>query len=250
MLQRKAIRVLLEGAPEGMTPEDIGWAMARSEQVTEVHDLHLWEYAPGHPVLTAHVLVAEGSDCRDASRPRDDVEAALRGIAHATLQVDRAHTQLLSDHARPVITGTISRGSMSAIRMHTARVDAIALTRCGGAAQDDLDLDADIIEGARGEFSVWVRAIGRWLKSAAVFPSDDAIVAAVEGAAAPPSNLGFFRPSPTTPPEGPRSAGAHELRRAGIQLAAAAASANTIIAPRRRVRHIGAVGLKRHRAHA
>ena len=51
----------------------------------------------------------------------------------------------------------------------------------------DLNLDADIIEGARGEFSVWVGDRKVAEKSAGVFPSDDAIVAAVRGAAAPPS---------------------------------------------------------------
>src|SRR4051794_35160993 len=62
-LQRKALRVLLESAPEGLAPEDLGWAMAHSDEVSQVHDLHLWELAPGHPILTAHVLVAPGADC-------------------------------------------------------------------------------------------------------------------------------------------------------------------------------------------
>ena len=55
---QKAIRVLLESAPEGMPPGDIGIALAHGEHVKEVHDLHVWELAPGHPILTAHVLVA------------------------------------------------------------------------------------------------------------------------------------------------------------------------------------------------
>ena len=70
MLQRKAIRVLLEAAPEGLAPEDVGWAMARAEHVSEVHDLHLWELAPGHPMLTAHVLVAPDADCHAIRRDR------------------------------------------------------------------------------------------------------------------------------------------------------------------------------------
>src|SRR6187455_2496865 len=45
-LQRKAIRVLLEGAPEGIPPAEAGAAMAHGEYVKEVHDLHLWELAP------------------------------------------------------------------------------------------------------------------------------------------------------------------------------------------------------------
>src|SRR4029453_13158619 len=67
-LQRKAIRVLLEGAPEGMPPGEIGAAMAQGEHVKEVHDLHVWELAPGHPILTAHVLVARDVDCHAVRR--------------------------------------------------------------------------------------------------------------------------------------------------------------------------------------
>ena len=48
-LQRRAIRVLLEGAPEGMPPAEVGVAMARGEHVKEVHDLHLWELARAIP---------------------------------------------------------------------------------------------------------------------------------------------------------------------------------------------------------
>ena len=47
VLQRKSIRVLLESAPEATTPSDVGWTMARTPQVSEVHDLHLWELTPG-----------------------------------------------------------------------------------------------------------------------------------------------------------------------------------------------------------
>ncbi len=95
-LQRKAIRVLLESAPTEMPPSEIGTAMAHAPEVTEVHDLHVWELAPRHPILTAHVLVAPGADCH---RIRRDMERMLNTrfrIGHTTLQVDHAPDQLIS----------------------------------------------------------------------------------------------------------------------------------------------------------
>ena len=92
-LQRKSIRVLLESAPEGVAPAEVGWAMARSASVKEVHDLHLWELSPGRPILTAHVLVAPDSDCHGVRR---EIECMLRErfhIEHTTLQVDHAYEQ-------------------------------------------------------------------------------------------------------------------------------------------------------------
>jgi cobalt-zinc-cadmium efflux system protein len=95
-LQRKAIRVLLEGAPEGIPPTEVGLAMAQGEDVKEVHDLHVWELAPGHPILTAHVLVAPDADCHAVRRALERMLSERFKIAHTTLQVEHAHAQLLS----------------------------------------------------------------------------------------------------------------------------------------------------------
>src|SRR5262249_9645072 len=95
-LQRKAIRVLLEGAPEGMPPAEVGMAMARAEHVKEVHDLHLWELAPGQPILTAHVLVASGADCHAIRRALEQMLKQRFRIEHTTLQVDPVQDRLLS----------------------------------------------------------------------------------------------------------------------------------------------------------
>jgi len=95
-LMRKAMRVLLEGAPEGMAPSDIGVALAHGEHVKEVHDLHVWELAPGHPILTAHVLVAKGADCHGVRRTLERMLNERFHIEHTTLQVDHAQERLLS----------------------------------------------------------------------------------------------------------------------------------------------------------
>jgi cobalt-zinc-cadmium efflux system protein len=95
-LQRKAIRVLLESAPAGMPPAEVGMAMAQSQHVKEVHDLHLWELAPGQPILTAHVLVVHDADCHAVRRALERMLKDRFKIAHTTLQVDHAQAQLLS----------------------------------------------------------------------------------------------------------------------------------------------------------
>jgi cobalt-zinc-cadmium efflux system protein len=95
-LLQKSMRVLLEGAPAGTAPADVGWAMAHAELVSEVHDLHVWEVAPGMPVLTAHVLVPPGADCHAIRRALEDMLRNRFHIDHTTLQVDHAHNPLLS----------------------------------------------------------------------------------------------------------------------------------------------------------
>jgi cobalt-zinc-cadmium efflux system protein len=81
-------RVLMEAAPEGLDPREIGMAMAAEPQVDNVHDLHIWEVTSGFPALAAHVIVEPDSDCHQRRR---ELEAMLHerfGIEHVTLQVD------------------------------------------------------------------------------------------------------------------------------------------------------------------
>ena len=81
-------RVFLEAAPEGMDPDEVGRAMAGLPDVSEVHDLHVWEVTSGFPALSAHVLVPRDRDCH---RARRELELLLRerfGLEHTTLQVE------------------------------------------------------------------------------------------------------------------------------------------------------------------
>jgi cobalt-zinc-cadmium efflux system protein len=95
-LVRDSGRILLEAAPEGLDPAQIGRDMAGHDGVVEVHDLHVWEITSGSPALSAHILVAPGLDCH---RLRQDLEGMLRdqySLTHTTLQVDHAPPQLHS----------------------------------------------------------------------------------------------------------------------------------------------------------
>ena len=87
---RETLGVLLEGAPEGMDAREVGVAIASTEGVVGVHDLHLWTITSGFPALSAHVLVDAGADCHAIRR---ELEALLRdrfGLSHTTLQVEHA----------------------------------------------------------------------------------------------------------------------------------------------------------------
>jgi cobalt-zinc-cadmium efflux system protein len=94
-LLRRSGRVLLEGAPEGLSPEEIAAAIGGHPGVTNVHDLHVWEISSGFPALSAHVLVGRGEDCHTIRR---DLEAMLHerfGVDHTTLQVEHTSDRLL-----------------------------------------------------------------------------------------------------------------------------------------------------------
>ncbi|MFE7801313.1 cation diffusion facilitator family transporter [Nocardia sp. NPDC057440] len=87
-LVRESGRIFLEAAPAHLDPDVIGARIVTIPQVTEVHDLHVWQITSGQPSLSAHVLVADGADCHAA---RSTIETTLHdefGLEHTTLQVD------------------------------------------------------------------------------------------------------------------------------------------------------------------
>jgi cobalt-zinc-cadmium efflux system protein len=94
-LLRKTGRVLLEAAPEGMSPDEVAAAIRAYPGVTDVHDLHVWEISSGFPALSAHVLVGREEDCH---RIRRELEGELHerfGVDHTTLQVEHTAERLL-----------------------------------------------------------------------------------------------------------------------------------------------------------
>jgi cobalt-zinc-cadmium efflux system protein len=94
-------RILLEAAPAGVRPDELGGRLAGVDGVSEVHDLHVWEITSGQPALSAHILVAPDGDCHVI---RLSLERLLHDdyhIEHTTLQVDHARTELLQIQPAP-----------------------------------------------------------------------------------------------------------------------------------------------------
>jgi cobalt-zinc-cadmium efflux system protein len=87
-LLRDAGRVLMEAAPAGIDPAEVGARMAGRACVKEVHDLHVWEVTSGYPALSAHVLVEPGGDCHAVRRDLREMLADSYAITHTTLEVD------------------------------------------------------------------------------------------------------------------------------------------------------------------
>ena len=94
-LLRDSGRVFMEAAPRGLDPERIGNALAGTEGVIEVHDLHVWEVTSGMPAVSAHLIVGRDADCHEARWKGARLLADSFGIEHSTLQVEHEHTDEL-----------------------------------------------------------------------------------------------------------------------------------------------------------
>jgi cobalt-zinc-cadmium efflux system protein len=103
-LLRDSGRVLLEAAPRGLDPEEVGRALASEPHVIEVHDLHLWEVTSGFPSLSAHVIVRPDCDTQTHRRKLAELLRVRFGIEHSTLQVEQAGSEGVPLEIEPLHT--------------------------------------------------------------------------------------------------------------------------------------------------
>jgi cobalt-zinc-cadmium efflux system protein len=87
-LIKEPIEVLMETAPEGLDVEAMGAAICTEDGVRSVHDLHVWTVTPGFGALSAHVVVAAGTDVGLARRRLELLLHERFEIDHTTLQME------------------------------------------------------------------------------------------------------------------------------------------------------------------
>jgi len=85
---RDSVAILLESAPAGIDPREVGRRMAAVDGVVEVHDLHIWTITSGFPALSAHVLVRRDDDCHARRRELEELLHREFELEHTTLQVE------------------------------------------------------------------------------------------------------------------------------------------------------------------
>ncbi len=90
---RQALHILVEGAPDDVTPRQVQPALAAIPGVSGVHDLHIWTVSPGYVALSAHVVLADASfaGAQDVQERIRRLLAERFGIEHSTVQLECAH---------------------------------------------------------------------------------------------------------------------------------------------------------------
>ncbi|NYE96039.1 cobalt-zinc-cadmium efflux system protein [Psychromicrobium silvestre] len=96
----ETVNVLLEATPKGLDVAELRQHILDVPHVLDVHDLHVTQIATGLPVLTAHVVVADGC-FRDGHTPQmlDQLQRCVAehfqvSIEHSTFQLEpEAHNE-------------------------------------------------------------------------------------------------------------------------------------------------------------
>lgn len=84
----RAVRILVQAAPEGLDLSEITRDLGEVPGVEDVHDLHVWTLTSDMEVATVHLMIGEETDPHPIlDRARHILENSY-GIDHATLQVE------------------------------------------------------------------------------------------------------------------------------------------------------------------
>ena len=85
--------ILLEGAPKGMSVNELAGSMLMVPGVREVHDIHVWSLGSKSHALSCHVTILDMPTSESeliAQRIRDSLASGF-GIDHTTIQFEHTH---------------------------------------------------------------------------------------------------------------------------------------------------------------
>ncbi|MGH9918251.1 MAG: cation diffusion facilitator family transporter, partial [Nitrososphaerales archaeon] len=90
-LLREVTDVLMDSTPKGLDVREVQSTVLEGGEISNVHDLHVWNLSSDVPLLSAHVVLVGHPTLEDAQEVIDRVKARLLlrfGIDHATLETE------------------------------------------------------------------------------------------------------------------------------------------------------------------
>ncbi len=87
----QTIHILMQGAPEGISLDDVIQAMEEVKGVNNVHHLHLWQLDEHENALEAHVVIDEFVNTEQIKQALKTVLEERFAIHHSTLEFEIEH---------------------------------------------------------------------------------------------------------------------------------------------------------------
>jgi len=85
-LLREGLHVIMEGVPPSLDFVAVADAMAETEAVDSIHDLHIWTLSSGMIALSAHVVIRDMSEWEEVLGELGKLLDQCFNIQHVTLQ--------------------------------------------------------------------------------------------------------------------------------------------------------------------
>ena len=85
---KDAANVLMESSPDGIDPEEVRRSLEQLDEVTDVHDLHIWSITPDEPLLSCHMTIQEQGDPDRILHRAHQILHDRFSIEHSTIQLE------------------------------------------------------------------------------------------------------------------------------------------------------------------
>ncbi|HLF42013.1 MAG TPA: cation diffusion facilitator family transporter [Acidimicrobiia bacterium] len=87
-LGKRAVRILVQAAPEGLDLAQLRQRLELIEDVIDVHDLHVWTLTSDMEVASVHLMTSTNADTQKILSLAQNVLRDEYKVGHATLQVE------------------------------------------------------------------------------------------------------------------------------------------------------------------
>ncbi|MEO6651736.1 MAG: cation diffusion facilitator family transporter [Ilumatobacteraceae bacterium] len=87
-LGRRAVRILLQAAPEHIDLDALAAQLAAIPGVVDVHDLHVWTLTSEMEAASAHLMTERGTDAHSVLDQARIVMTDTFGVTHGTFQIE------------------------------------------------------------------------------------------------------------------------------------------------------------------
>jgi len=87
-LGRRAVRILLQAAPDHIDPSELERDLRAIAGVVDVHDLHVWTLTSDMEAASAHIMITSGTDHHEVLDRARDVLATVYHVDHGTFQIE------------------------------------------------------------------------------------------------------------------------------------------------------------------
>lgn len=86
----QSLRIILQGIPAKINPEEITRHLEQMDEIEAIHDLHIWSEDGNYNVLTIHVVLNSSMEMEKLAELKVQIRHSLKekGIQHATIEFE------------------------------------------------------------------------------------------------------------------------------------------------------------------
>ncbi|WOF16157.1 cation transporter [Methanoplanus sp. FWC-SCC4] len=88
---KEVLVIFLQGVPREVSVTEVESALNNIQDITDVHDIHIWSLDGEHHIITLHVVIDKNCTFNDINRIKCSVKRTAKrlGIDHATIEIEK-----------------------------------------------------------------------------------------------------------------------------------------------------------------